>query len=85
MICHLYTLQNAHHNERGHRLSPYKVIIIDSIPYVELFMPVTYFFYNWKFVPLNPLPLFASPPLAPSLPIPFATTNLFFVFVSQIH
>ena len=35
---------------------------IDSIPYAVPFIPVTYLFYNWKFVPLTPLHLFHSCP-----------------------
>ena len=40
---------------------------IDFIPYPVYYLPVTYLFYNWKIVPLNPLHLFhLSPPFLPS-------------------
>lgn len=38
-------------------LSPYRVIIID-IPCAVNFIPMTYIFYSWIFVPLHPLHLF---------------------------
>ena len=28
---------------------------IDYIPYIVYYIPLTYLFYRWKFVPLNPL------------------------------
>ena len=48
--------------------------IVDYIPYVVLFIPMTYLFCDWKFVSLNPLHLFR--PSWSLFPI-----NLFSVFV----
>ena len=36
--------------------------IIDYIPYPLYYIPVTYLFYNCKFVPINPLNLFFPTP-----------------------
>ena len=46
------------------------------IPYAELYIPVTYLFYSWKFEPLNPLHRFHPCPH----PFPLATTGLFPLF-----
>ena len=60
VIWHLDILWNDHHNESSNHLSPYKVF---TIPLTILLMwyitlPMAYLFYNWRFVPFNPLHLF---------------------------
>ena len=51
----------------------------DHIPYVVYYIPVAYLFYNWRFAPLNPLPLYH--PYAP-FPTPLETTQLFLLSMS---
>ena len=48
--------------------------IIDHISYAVHYIPMAYLFYNWKFLPLNPV--------HPSLSSPLAITHLFSVFMS---
>ena len=36
--------------------------IINHILNVVHYITITYLFYNWEFVPLNPLHLFSQPP-----------------------
>lgn len=43
--------------------------IIDYIPYAVLLIPVTYIFYKWKLLPLNPF-LFCLYPNTPPLQQP---------------
>ena len=49
------------------------LIVIEYISHTVHFIPLTHFFYNWKFVPLNLSHLFLSSPLLLS---PLATTCL---------
>ena len=63
--------------------------INDYIPYVLHCGPVTCLFYNWKFVPLNPLHLFCQPHSHPSsnllvcyLPLSLFLFCLFISFVN---
>lgn len=56
MIQQFYILLSAYHDKHSHHLSPNNECyynLIDYIPYAILF--ISYLFYDWKFVPLNPL------------------------------
>ena len=57
-------LLNAYHYKCSHHTVCYN--IIDNIPYVMLFISMTYLFYNWKFVLLVFIYLAHSPTHLPS-------------------
>ena len=70
----LHTLWNDHHGKFSNHLSPYKVITVLLTIFLMLcYIPVAYFFCGCRFVPLNPLHLFHSPPS----PSPLATTCIY--------
>ena len=61
VIWHLHTLRDDHNKTRN-CLSPIPSYynITDHIPYaLYYYIPMTYLFSNWMFVPLSPLHLFA--------------------------
>ena len=60
--------------------------IIDYIPYAVCYISVAYLFYNWKFVPLNPLHTFHPPTLETTNVFSVPIISLFlFCFVRFIH
>ena len=65
VIQHLNTLRNDPHKSSNH-LAAYKVITVLLTIFLMLYITfLWYFFYNWKFVPLNPIHLY-HPSLHPS-------------------
>ena len=77
-ILHVYTLQCDHQGMSSNHLSQNTVVIIDYIPCVVHYIPVTHLFYNWRLVSLIPIHLFTrSSPLCP-----LAIISLFSVFMS---
>ena len=57
VIQYFHTLQNEHNKFQSVLTMQYFISYYKSIDYM---LYAVYFFYNWKFVPLNPLPLFCS-------------------------
>jgi len=68
-------------------LSPKKTYfdIVNNIPYVIYYTPMTYLFSNWRFVPLNPLHILLVTPSIPShLATIFFPLYLWACFVSFV-
>ena len=63
VIWYLHKLGNVHHNESISVQSYCN--IIDHISYAVYYIPVTYLFYKWRFINLNPFHLF-HPDFTPS-------------------
>ena len=82
----IHTLWNDHHDKSSNHLSTYKVITILLTTLCYIFHPWAYLFYNWKFLPLNPLHLFHSPSLLATICLVFVSMSLFsFCFLDSAY
>ena len=82
----IHTLWNDHHDKSSNHLSTYKVIIILVTTLCYIFHPWAYLFYNWRFLPLNPLRLFHSPSPLTTICLVFVSMSLFsFCFLDSAY